>query len=287
TLAGTRAQVMSLWKVDDAATRDLMVGYYERLAKGEGRGEALRDAQQALLKDDKRSHPYYWAAFIPSGAWGPMSFAAKPEVSSSSGSSSGSKSRRGGSVRDYWRNAPSEPIVYFAGSYSAPFSVDPFDGSSVSQRHGFGVDMLFNVAPRWLAGLSYSRTMWDIAASAQRNATESKLAHLELVVGVDALGLPRDWRFRPSLNVWVGGGLAWTKQAELVDNAASDRAFGLAGTVGADLQFHIRLTDTFDLRLGGGATKSGYRLSDDTIAGSAKYPGAFRWMAGGALGVIF
>jgi CHAT domain-containing protein len=38
-IAGTETQIMSLWEVDDAATRDLMVDYYDRLIKGEGRGE--------------------------------------------------------------------------------------------------------------------------------------------------------------------------------------------------------------------------------------------------------
>lgn len=58
-----------LWQVDDAATRDLMVDYYKRLQKGEGRGEALRGAQLNMLKSTDRSHPYYWATFIQIGDW--------------------------------------------------------------------------------------------------------------------------------------------------------------------------------------------------------------------------
>lgn len=284
TIAGTRSQVMSLWKVDDAATRDLMVGFYEKLAKGTGRGQALREAQRELRKQDRRQHPYYWAAFIPSGAWGPMALEPKQAVASSSSSSS---KRGSGSVRDYWRNPPSQPIAYFGGHYSAPFSVDPFNGRTVDQRNAFGVEALISVAPRWLVGFLYRRSMWDVAAGAGQNAFESKLGSFELTVGVDALGLPRGWRVRPSLNAWVGGGLAWTKQTEAVDNGDSDRAIGLAGTIGADAQLHIRFTDRFDMKLGGGVTKSGYALSDDTIAGAAKFPGKLRWMAGGAFGFVF
>ncbi len=91
-LAGSEAQVMSLWKVDDAATRDLMVAYYQRLQAGEGRTDALRQVQLAMIKSKTRtqtgaerglggdmgspaasptdrSHPFFWASFIQSGAW--------------------------------------------------------------------------------------------------------------------------------------------------------------------------------------------------------------------------
>jgi CHAT domain-containing protein len=70
-LAGSETQVMSLWKVDDAATRDLMVDYYTRLQRGEERAEAMRQAQLVMLqsKTQNRAHPYYWAAFISSGDW--------------------------------------------------------------------------------------------------------------------------------------------------------------------------------------------------------------------------
>ncbi|MGH9837263.1 MAG: tetratricopeptide repeat protein [Blastocatellia bacterium] len=68
-LAGSESQVMSLWPVSDLGTRDLMVSYYKRLLRGEGRGEALRQVQVQLLKSKTRNHPYYWASFIQSGEW--------------------------------------------------------------------------------------------------------------------------------------------------------------------------------------------------------------------------
>ncbi|MDX6270948.1 MAG: hypothetical protein QOD28_2171 [Acidobacteriota bacterium] len=91
-LAGSESQVMSLWQVSDAATRDLMKAYYTRLQRGEGRTEALRQVQLEMLKGATKvqdgaqertllgavvgkaqavnySHPYYWASFIQSGAW--------------------------------------------------------------------------------------------------------------------------------------------------------------------------------------------------------------------------
>ncbi|HNB70923.1 MAG TPA: CHAT domain-containing protein [Acidobacteriota bacterium] len=68
-LAGSESQMMSLWSVSDIATRELMVEYYARLKAGEGRSEALRNAQLKMLKDVRRRHPFYWASFIQSGEW--------------------------------------------------------------------------------------------------------------------------------------------------------------------------------------------------------------------------
>jgi CHAT domain-containing protein len=46
-----------------------MVDFYQALRRGEGRSEALRQAQLNLLRDSKLSHPAYWASFIQSGQW--------------------------------------------------------------------------------------------------------------------------------------------------------------------------------------------------------------------------
>jgi CHAT domain-containing protein len=69
-VAGAETLLMSLWQVSDEATRDLMIAYYSRLSRGEPRGEALRQAQLAMLKDEHTRHPFYWAAFISSGEAG-------------------------------------------------------------------------------------------------------------------------------------------------------------------------------------------------------------------------
>jgi CHAT domain-containing protein/Tfp pilus assembly protein PilF len=71
-LAGAQAQLVSLWKVADSATQELMVDYYQRLLKGEGRAQALRAAQLTMMTNPARQHPYYWAAFIPIGDWRPL-----------------------------------------------------------------------------------------------------------------------------------------------------------------------------------------------------------------------
>ena len=68
-LAGAETQMMSLWPVSDEGTRDLMIGYYQALQAGQGRGEALRQVQLQMLARPERRHPFYWASFIQSGEW--------------------------------------------------------------------------------------------------------------------------------------------------------------------------------------------------------------------------
>src|SRR5262249_20397204 len=63
-LAGAATEVTSLWKVDDRATRDLMVQYYQKLLHGGGRSASLHDVQRAMLAERKTSHPYFWASFV-------------------------------------------------------------------------------------------------------------------------------------------------------------------------------------------------------------------------------
>ncbi len=71
-IAGAEAQVVSLWKVHDEATAELMGDYYRRFRGGEGRSEALRQAQLSMLGKAERAHPYYWAAFVPIGDERPL-----------------------------------------------------------------------------------------------------------------------------------------------------------------------------------------------------------------------
>ena len=53
-LAGARNLLVSLWKVDDAATADFMIEFYARLARGESPEAALRGAKLAFLGDTAR-----------------------------------------------------------------------------------------------------------------------------------------------------------------------------------------------------------------------------------------
>lgn len=64
-LAGAKTLIMSLWKVPDQQTQELMEEFYQRMLTGQPRADALRAAQ--LLLKAKYIHPYYWGAFICQG----------------------------------------------------------------------------------------------------------------------------------------------------------------------------------------------------------------------------
>ncbi|MGJ3251913.1 MAG: tetratricopeptide repeat protein [Elainellaceae cyanobacterium] len=68
-IAGADSLLMSLWKVSDQGTADLMTRYYQRLLDGEGRSDALRATQLEMLQTPGYEHPFYWASFIFSGDW--------------------------------------------------------------------------------------------------------------------------------------------------------------------------------------------------------------------------
>jgi CHAT domain-containing protein len=50
-----------------------MVRFYQHLAKRAGRSAALRQAQLEMLAISQQAHPYYWASFVATGDWAPLS----------------------------------------------------------------------------------------------------------------------------------------------------------------------------------------------------------------------
>jgi CHAT domain-containing protein len=67
--AGARAVLASLTKVDDEATRRLMVEFYRNWCEeGLSKREALRRAKQALAADPQYAAPRFWAPFVLYGA---------------------------------------------------------------------------------------------------------------------------------------------------------------------------------------------------------------------------
>lgn len=68
--AGARSMVTSLWNINDQSGQELMAHFYEYLSDGLSKDEALRQAKLAYLDqapDKARTHPRYWAAFVPMG----------------------------------------------------------------------------------------------------------------------------------------------------------------------------------------------------------------------------
>ncbi len=62
--SGVPSVLVSLWNVDDEATKELMLAFYDNLNKGMDKAEALRQAQLKIMRTPKWRHPKYWAAFV-------------------------------------------------------------------------------------------------------------------------------------------------------------------------------------------------------------------------------
>lgn len=64
--AGVPSVVMSLWKVSDYSTSQVMPYLYENLADGQSKEVALRSAKIRFLESAKleHRHPFYWSAFV-------------------------------------------------------------------------------------------------------------------------------------------------------------------------------------------------------------------------------
>ena len=82
-LAGAETQIMTLWRIDDEVTHRLMAEYYEKIGKGMGRSDAMRDATLKMLLNPKTANPKYWASFIVSGDPSPLR--TKPETADTEG----------------------------------------------------------------------------------------------------------------------------------------------------------------------------------------------------------
>lgn len=68
--AGARQVVVSLWRVDDEATSELMKIFYQQMLLHHLRpAAALRAAQIAIWKQPRWRAPYYWGAFVIQGDW--------------------------------------------------------------------------------------------------------------------------------------------------------------------------------------------------------------------------
>lgn len=72
TAAGAGSTLTSLWRVDDEATRELMVAFYKELVAGTSKDGAVLAARTTLRNNPNYAHPYYWSAMKLTGNAGPI-----------------------------------------------------------------------------------------------------------------------------------------------------------------------------------------------------------------------
>lgn len=65
--AGARSVLLSLWMVDDEATEQMMVDFYQETMSGRSLSASLRAAQVKMLEE--KPHPFFWSPFVLVGHW--------------------------------------------------------------------------------------------------------------------------------------------------------------------------------------------------------------------------
>jgi len=285
-IAGSRSQVMSLWQVDDEATRDLMTAYYKRLKKGEGRSEALRTVQRKMLKKKGTAHPFYWAAFIPSGDPGSMELEPpKPKRAKRE-----RRSRHGSlELVDYWGDKFDDPMLTVGASYLSIFGTPRLDGARAEHARGWDVRVRGFTRPHVQFGFDFSRQIWRVPDSPRQ--TKLSVNRLEFVLGLDVLPLPYEMRVRPALVPYAALGLAWGRVRDTPggDGTArlNDTMGGAGATFGSDFLLYIRPAERLLIGLRGGVSKPLYRMraNDARLDYDGGFPRALRWQVGIDIGV--
>ncbi len=279
-IAGSRSQVMSLWQVDDAATRDLMTAYYKRLDRGDGRSDALVTVQRKMLRKKATAHPFYWAAFIPSGDPGSMELETpKPERTPRERRS---RSGAGPELRDYWSEKFDDPMLLVGGSYLGVVGSPRLEGVRAKHVRGWDVRVRGFTRPHVQLGLDYSRQVWSVPESPRQ--TKLNANRLEFVLGIDVLPLPYEMRVRPALIPYGAVGVAWGRTRDTL-NAPSrfdETMGGIGATFGSDFVLYIRPKGRFLIGLRGGISKPYYRLraDGDRLDFDDDFPRALRWQVG-------
>lgn len=73
--AGVRSIITTLWSIDDKPTAEIMEDFYVNLKANQSKDTALRNAKLTYIKNqtsDTKTHPRYWAGFVPVGNMNPL-----------------------------------------------------------------------------------------------------------------------------------------------------------------------------------------------------------------------
>ena len=72
--AGSASVVQSMWNTEDESSAKLMTYFYESLAEGHNKSEALQQAKLKYLErhPGAEGHPFYWAGFLLNGDASPI-----------------------------------------------------------------------------------------------------------------------------------------------------------------------------------------------------------------------
>lgn len=66
-VAGNRAAVLTLWKVDDQSSSRFVSAFFQRVSKGVPPSQALAATKREFARSRRYAHPFHWAGFVMYG----------------------------------------------------------------------------------------------------------------------------------------------------------------------------------------------------------------------------
>lgn len=194
-----------------------------------------------------------------------------------------------GQWASYVKSKFSSPMWFFYGGYSQPLVSQRFEDQSIENSASFDLRMRAFVRPFLGFGFDYGRHPWSSPDSASQ--LEVAINRFEVVMELDALPLPNEWRVRPGLHPYLGAGFAWGRERMIPDpSMGTERDRNLMGgagiTFGSDVAIYVRLTGRLVLQLRGGVAKPIYRMraGGERRDYDDEFARAWRWQAGVGLG---
>ena len=67
-VAGNRAAILTLWKIDDQSSSRFVRALFERVAGGMSPAQALVQTKREFIRSGRYGHPFHWAGFVIYGA---------------------------------------------------------------------------------------------------------------------------------------------------------------------------------------------------------------------------
>jgi hypothetical protein len=202
------------------------------------------------------------------------------------------------SIVEHWEE-PEFPLFVLHGAYSAP--VGPFDypdTQRITQTSGFDVGGTLHVHPRVALRLQFHRDRWETQGDPARLDREDYTGRrVEFLYGLDLLGLPYQWRVRPSLSLYGGGGVNWANSTRVTGTidpvtgapagaAAKDKAITLGAVVMVEAGLHVALKKVHFAILGG-ISKPFMAWKDGFVGDADGFTEALRFQVGLGIGFPF
>jgi CHAT domain-containing protein len=63
-IAVVKNVILTLWSIDDKATSEFMITFYEQILNGSSPKKALLETKKIFIQSTQYYHPYFWGPFV-------------------------------------------------------------------------------------------------------------------------------------------------------------------------------------------------------------------------------